>query len=208
MRTCMVCSLIARPLPWQTGQGSSTMRPRPRQSRQGSENANPPAPRDVTPVPLQVGQTRGVVPALAPVPLHTLHGCGLVMRNATVSPCTACSKSRVTSVSTSAPRRACWVGAPLRRVLPNRPPRMSPIPPAAPAPPDRALPSRSPRSKLNPPGAPVPPPLPGIRNPPPPNNDRASSYSLRVFSVDNTSYASEISLNFSSDFGSPVLASG
>ena len=106
------------------------------------------------------------------------------MRNATVSPCTACSKSRVTSVSTSAPRRGCCDVAPARRPPLKMPPRMSPSPPAAPAPPARALPSRSPRSKLKPPGAPAPaPPVPGMRKPPLPNSDLASSYSLRVFCI-------------------------
>ena len=74
-----------RPLPWQTGHGSSTMSPRPRQSRQGSANAKPPALRLVWPVPWQVGQTRGVVPALAPVPWQAGHAASLVRGQTTIN---------------------------------------------------------------------------------------------------------------------------
>ncbi len=43
---------------------------------------------------------------------------------------------------------------------------------------------------------------------PPPNSERASSYSLRRFSSDSTEYASEISLKRSSALASPWLESG
>src|ERR1019366_9238829 len=46
------------------------------------------------------------------------------------------------------------------------------------------------------------------RRVPLPKSERASSYSLRRFSSDSTLYASEISLKRSSDFESPLLASG
>ena len=69
------------------------------------------------------------------------------------------------------------------------------------------LPNRSPRSKLNPP--PLPPcRLPAGTRKPPPNSERASSYSLRRFSSDSTEYASEISLKRSSAFASPWFESG
>ena len=49
------------------GRGASTQQ-RPRHSRHGSENAKLPRFRLDWPVPWQDGQTRGTVPALAPVP--------------------------------------------------------------------------------------------------------------------------------------------
>jgi hypothetical protein len=81
-----------------------------------------------------------------------------------------------------------------------RPPEPAFVPVPVPVP----LPNRSPRSNPNPPG----PPCPGGRNPPLPNRERASSYSLRRLASDKVLYASEISLNFSSALGSPLLASG
>ncbi len=118
-------------------------------------------------------------------------------------PSIASLKVSVVSVSTSAPRRArFWVVVRPPRL--NTPPKMSPRPPPPPSP---VLPKMSPRSK-----PPKPPCCPG-RVPvgtrkPPPNSERASSYSLRRFSSDSTEYASEISLNRSSAEASPLFASG
>src|SRR5215469_2775200 len=150
----MVLVLMARPLPEHVSHGSSTTRPRPRQVRHGSENAKLPRFRLPCPVPSQVGQTRGTVPALAPVPLHTGHAPSPVSRRGTVVPLMASTKDSVVSVSTSAPRRG------LLRLVVVPPPRL-PKPP------------------------PVPDPDPGIRIPPP-NRERASSYSFRRFSSDST----------------------
>src|SRR5271165_2832908 len=142
----MVRVLIARPLPEHVSHGSSTTRPRPRHVLHGSEKAKLPRLRLPWPVPSQVGQTRGTVPALAPVPLHTLHGPSPVSRSETVVPLIASLNASDVSVSTSAPRRglvAEVVVPPVR--LPNTPPSRSPSrPPALPA----APPNRSPRSKL------------------------------------------------------------
>ncbi len=66
MRAWMVRVLIARPLPEHTGHGSSTTSPRPRHSWHGSENAKLPRFLLSWPVPSQFGQTRGTVPGLGP----------------------------------------------------------------------------------------------------------------------------------------------
>ena len=149
---------------------------------QGSENAKLPRFRLPAPVPSQVGQTRGTVPALAPVPMHALHAASPASRSDTVDPSMASPKDSEASVSMSAPRRGrvvCWV---VRPPPPNTPPSRSPSrPPEPPALP----PNRSPRSKEYPP-APPGLPVPGIRAPPEPNRDRASSYSLRRLSSDRT----------------------
>src|SRR5215472_11613341 len=97
--------LIARPLPEHSAHGSSTTRPRPRQVLHGSENAKLPRFRLPWPVPSHVGQTLGTVPALAPVPRHTLHGPSPVSRSETVVPSMASLNDSDVSVSTSAPRR-------------------------------------------------------------------------------------------------------
>ncbi|GAA2774142.1 hypothetical protein GCM10020219_050440 [Nonomuraea dietziae] len=54
------------------------------QSRHGSEKAKLPRLRLAAPVPSQVGQTLGVVPALAPVPLQALHADDVVSLSETV----------------------------------------------------------------------------------------------------------------------------
>src|SRR6202012_2249825 len=182
--------------------------PLPLHEVHGSWKAKLPRFRLDCPVPSQVGQTLGTVPALAPVPWQTGQGPSPVSLSGTVVPSTASPNDSVVSVSTSAPRRGrAWV--PARPPPPNIPPRMSPrpplpaLPPAVPPPP----PDRAPRSNPNPPPvSPGRPPAPGARNPP--NIERASSYSLRFFSSDRMSWASEISLKRSSASRSPLLASG
>lgn len=90
IRTCMVCRLWVRPLPWQTSHGLSTIRPRPRHSRQGSVTwKTPPEVDCCMPEPWQVGQTRGIVPALAPVPRQAGQASSLVIWTPTVVPSTA-----------------------------------------------------------------------------------------------------------------------
>ena len=153
------------------------------------------------PLPSQVGQTLGTVPAFAPVPRQVLHGPSPASRSDTVAPSMASLKVSDVSVSMSAPRRGrAWVVV-VRppKTPPSRSPSRPPVLPGWP-------PNRSPRS--NPPNPPWPPAWPGIRTPPLPNSDLASSYSLRRFSSDSTLYASEISLKRSSDAGLPLLASG
>src|SRR5215212_4998251 len=187
IRTCMVLVDLPRPEPWQTGHGSSTTIPRPRHSRHGSVTAKTPPEVEVCiPLPSHVGQTRGIVPARAPVPRHASHAVSETICIATVTPSMACTKSTVTSPSTSLPRRGprvvvnrvVWVvGPPL-----NRPPKISPRPP----------PALRKRSSTD--GPPCLLPLPGKRKPPLPNSRRASSYSLRLAVLDSTSLASEISL--------------
>src|ERR1700761_3321377 len=152
IRAWMVRVLAAWPLPLHEVHGSSTTSPRPRQVLHGSEKAKLPRFRLDCPVPSQVGQTLGTVPALAPVPWQTGQGPSPVSLSGTVVPSTASPNDSVVSVSTSAPRRGrAWV--PARPPPPNIPPRMSPrpplpaLPPAVPPPP----PNRSPRSKPKPP---------------------------------------------------------
>src|SRR5690606_15713647 len=175
----MTLLVVPRPEPWHTGHGSSTTSPRPLHSRHGSDSENPPALVLVWPVPVHAGHTLGTVPARAPVPAQDVHADELVMRSGTVTPSTASANPMLTSLSTSAPRRACVV----RAREPNNPPNTSPIPPA-PAPVVPVPPNRSPRSKLNVPPDGPPAPL-GTRNPLP-NSDRASSYSLRLLGLDST----------------------
>ena len=100
-----------RPDPSHSGQGSSTISPRPRQSVQGSLIWNTPPEVEVRmPEPSQAGQTRGSVPAFAPVPRQAEHGSSETVRMDTVVPSTACSKVSLASVSTSDPRRGPrWV---------------------------------------------------------------------------------------------------
>src|SRR5262252_9541408 len=178
-------------------------RPLPEHSGHGSENAKLPRFRLDWPVPWQVGHTRGTVPDFAPVPWQVGHAPSPVSRSDTVAPSMASLNDSVDSVSTSAPRRGrvcCVVRPP-----PNTPPNRSPTRPREPAP-VSVPPNRSLRSNGKLPAPPAPP-APGDRKPPP-KSERASSYSLRSLASDKTLYASEISLNRSSDFASPLLASG
>src|SRR5215469_12356938 len=124
MRAWIVLALSARPLPPQVVHGSSTTRPRPRHVAHGSEKAKLPRSRLDCPVPWQVGQTLGTVPAFAPVPRHTLHGPSSVSRRPTVEPSMASLKLSDVSVSTSAPRRGlvCVVVV----LPPKTPPSRSP----------------------------------------------------------------------------------
>src|ERR1700733_7614530 len=201
MRVWMVRELIARPLPVQAGQGSSTTMPRPWHSLHGSEIPNEPRFLLDWPVPAHDGQTLGMVPALAPVPRQVGQGPSPGSRSATVVPSIASPKLSVVSVSTSAPRRGrFW--AVFLLPPPNTPPNRSPSrPPASPAPLRMSF-----RSK--PPKPPVLGRVPVGTRKPPPNSERASSYSLRRFSADSTEYASEISLKRSSALASPWLESG
>ena len=63
-------------------------------------------------MPSQLGQTRGTVPLLAPVPRQARHGASPASRSETVAPSMASPKLSDASVSTSAPRRGlAWVPA-------------------------------------------------------------------------------------------------
>ena len=110
IRAWMVRVPIARPLPWQAGQGSSTTRPRPRHSRHGSGNA-------------ERAEVPGRLPGALAVRAHPRHGAGLgagaVAGRAGAlageperhrAPSIASPNVSVTSVSTSAPRRAAARG--------------------------------------------------------------------------------------------------
>ena len=68
------------------------------------------------PLPSQVGQTRGTVPARAPVPRHASQAVSDTICIPTVTPSMACTKSTVTSPSTSLPRRGPRVGGEPRRL--------------------------------------------------------------------------------------------
>ena len=197
MRTCIVFADFPRPEPPQSGQGSSTMRPRPRQSSHGSLSwKTPPDWVERMPEPSQVGQTRGSVPAFAPVPRHAAHGWSETVRSVIVVPSTACSNEMLASPSMLAPRRGPRPEA--RRVAappPNSPPKMSPR--FCPAPPPWAPRNRS----SNPPGcAPWrwPPGRPNGN--PPPKRLRVSSYSLRFSGSLSTALASDASLKRASAF--------
>src|ERR1700710_3329851 len=95
-----------RPEPWQVGQGSSTTSPRPRQVGQVSFMVNaPPTDAARMPTPSQSGQTRGRVPAFAPVPEQSGHGASDDSRRDTVTPSIESAKPMVAAVSMSEPRR-------------------------------------------------------------------------------------------------------
>ena len=76
----------------------------------------------VCPVPEQVGHTRGVVPALAPVPEHARHGCSLVIRSGMV-----CSGKTMVTRSANQPASPCAqpTGEPGSNGMPPWVPRLS-----------------------------------------------------------------------------------
>ena len=173
------------------GHGSSMTVPLPPHRGHGSLNANDPTSRPRTPRPLHSGHRRGLVPGFAPLPPQSAQATGVSTDTGTCAPRIACSKLRLTSTSTSAPRRAAGSSA----VRVPAPPRLRKI--------DEKMSAKSP----NPPASPVnppPPPLPGAR---PPKRRRAS-YSARLSASDSTSWAWEISLKRSSALASPGLRSG
>ena len=175
----MVRVLIARPLPVaRPGTGRRRSGRGRWQSRHGSENAKPPWLRLACPVPWQVGQAAGRCPAWRRCRGRSGSGRRWSAAAAPWRRRPPRAKASVTSVSTSAPRRARVRAAvrPCRHRRPNRPPKMSPSARRC----RRAVlpPNRSPKSKVNPPPGPPPPPA-ERRKPPAPNSGRASSYSLR-----------------------------
>ncbi|CKP09900.1 Uncharacterised protein [Mycobacterium tuberculosis] len=165
----------------------------------------------ITPDPLQVGHTFGLVPGRAPLPWQLVHGAGLVNRSGIATPLAASTKSNSVSVSRSLPRRGR-----LGRALPprpNKPPNKSPmvVPPVRLAASNKSLRLNSAPSPPTPkPPNPPPKPLSNRRppNPPPANRWRVSSYSLRLAGSDSTLCASETALNRSPAAGLPGFASG
>jgi hypothetical protein len=75
-------------------------------ARFGDPNA--PWLRLITPEPLQVAQTFGLVPGRAPPPWQLVHGAGLVSRSGMATPLVASRKSRSVSVSRSCRGAADW----------------------------------------------------------------------------------------------------
>ena len=145
------------------------------------------------PRPSQRGQVTGLVPGLAPLPWQVAQRSAFGTVTPIWAPLTAWSKLSWTSVSRSRPR-TCWAWAP-----PPRPPRLKieekMSPKSAPAKPPWAPPAPGPKG----------PPRP---KPPAPANIPPASYSLRFSGSLRTSWAAEISLNFSSASVSPGLRSG
>ena len=101
----MVRVRVVTPVPLHSSQGCSMIEPLPRQSVHGSEKPNAPWLRLITPEPLQVGHTFGLVPGRAPLPWQLVHGAGLVSRSGIATPLAASTKSSSVSVSRSLPRR-------------------------------------------------------------------------------------------------------
>ncbi len=64
----MVRVRVVTPVPLHSSQGCSMIEPLPRHSVQGSEKPNAPWLRLITPAPLQLGHTLGLVPGRAPLP--------------------------------------------------------------------------------------------------------------------------------------------
>src|SRR3954469_5553746 len=160
MRAEMVRLDMPRPEPWQGGDGASTMSPRPWQVGQVSFIVNaPPTEAARIPTPSQSGQTRGSVPARAPVPEQSGHGASDDSRSETVTPSIESANPIVAPGSMSAPRR----GEGGVRGRPPPPPHMPPPRGGgaclrAPPPP----PPTSPRRMSE-----KPPPPPRVRAPPP-----------------------------------------
>ena len=102
-------------------------RPVPSQSLHGAENPKAPRFSEVKPVPLQVPQVE-VLPEAEPEPWQVVHGALPLSARGMVVPLAASRKSRVISVSTSAPRDglAEW---------PALPPRLKTLPKISPTPP-------------------------------------------------------------------------
>src|SRR5919201_2830441 len=107
--------------------------PVPWQFEHGCEIEKIPWLSDSTPLPLQTGHTRGLVPGLAPVPWHVGHGAEVGTASGTCAPSTACSNDSDTSVSRPRPRAG--------RARARDPARPRP-PPARPAAPPAAAPNR------------------------------------------------------------------
>ena len=169
------------------------MMPLPLHERQGCENENIPWLSAVDPRPPHAVHVFGEVPARAPEPEHDEHCASAVRCNDVVRPCAASTKSSVSVVAMSCPRCGPVDPPPPRRPPPPRPniwPRMSPSP----------SPPMSKRMFCPPPPGPPKPPIGPTR--------RTSSYSARFFSSPTTSYAAEMSLNFSSAFALSGFASG
>src|SRR4051794_11227403 len=91
------------PLPLPVGHGDPTTAPRPFPGGRPRLNERglwlpPPAPR-----PPHVGQTTGDVPGAAPLPWQVWHAISLVRLTVVVTPLTASSNDRCSSVSRSSP---------------------------------------------------------------------------------------------------------
>src|ERR1700757_4735919 len=208
IRTLMVRVRVATPVPLHSGQGCSMIEPVPRHSVQGSENPNAPWLRLMTPEPLHVLHTFGLVPGRAPLPWQLVHGAGRVSRSGIATPLVASRKLSSVSVSRSLPRRGRLGRGDAPR--PNSPPNRSPMfaPPVWLAESDMSFKLNSVPS----PPMPKPPKLPpeNRRRPKPPsaNSRRVSSYSLRLDGSESTSLASDTALKRSSALGSLLLWSG
>ena len=174
------------PLPRHVLHGYSMMLPLPPHERHGEDIANGPWLFATDPRPPHALHIFGDVPGRAPEPVHDEHTASAVRCNDVVRPCAASSKERFNVDSISAPRCGPTPLAPPRRPRPpNICPRMSPK-------------SAPPVSKpMPPPGKPADGPM-----------RRTSSYSARFAASPTTSYAAEMSLNFSSASLLPGLVSG
>src|ERR1700737_1194922 len=188
----MVRVRVVTPVPLHSSQGCSMIDPLPRQSVHGSEKPKAPWLLLITPEPLQVGHTFGLVPGLAPLPWQLVHGAGLVSRSGIATPLVASMKLSSASVSRSLPRRGrLGRGAAPR---PNKPPNKSPmlVPPVRPAASNKSLrlnSAPSPPTPKPPAKSPPPPPLNRRPNPPPAKSRRVSSYSLRLAGSVSTSFS-------------------
>ena len=92
------------PVPWQVGHGVSTVVPRPLHTGQMVESENSPWLSSRVPRPPQRSQVWLEVPGAAPLPPQVWQRPSSAMLTVVVTPRTASSKARCTSVSTSAPR--------------------------------------------------------------------------------------------------------
>src|SRR6476659_4119758 len=194
----MVRVRVVTPVPLHSSQGCSMIEPLPRHSVHGSEKPNAPWLRLMTPAPLQLGHTFGLVPGRAPLPWQFVHGAGLVNRRGIATPRVASMNDSSVSVSRSLPRRGL-LGRGCCAPRPKSPPNRSPMlaPPVWPAASNRSFRLNSAPSEPNPPTLPPPPPPPNRprpKLPPLAKSLRVSSYSLRLASSVNTDLASETAL--------------
>ena len=118
------------PVPEHVGHGWVMMVPRPLHCGQIWLREKSPWLSWSAPVPPQRGQVSGRVPGADPDPEHVWHRASVVTLTDVVTPRTASSKDRWSSVSTSAPRSGPGL-RPARRPRPKSPPNRSPKSPTS-----------------------------------------------------------------------------
>ena len=185
------------PRPEQLEHGVSGTIPRRIHTGHGRVTENPPCPNVTSPLPSHSAQRTSDVPGAAPSPSHVAHSSLIGTVTATRPPRAAVRSGTVTRYSTLRPRFGPSFSAFGFFPKSKMEEKMPPIPPRS----DRSSNLKLPALPGAPPGWPGP-------NAPRPPYFRTRSYFLRLSGSERTPCASDTSLNFSVDFGSPAFASG